>query len=275
MKRFFTALTMAVLATAAPAFADTQSTPILDLIDRPTVTQSTYVLAPNQVLVEAGYNNTSFPSSAFTSGGSTATYPQAEVRVGTQLKNLEVDVTAPSVIRGSGVTSGTDIAAGVKYLIHSSKRFAVSAQFDIDAPTGQGQSPASFGLDGGGSVGGTQNAFALNGTYNITKVFSVKTTQKLTLQNIGGLHYTSYTPSFVLAAALPYQTSIFAEYASATKFYGPSNQFSSATTRTQYLLGASHAISPRLAIDVEGTSSPSVNNYTKYTGIGVGAAYQI
>lgn len=257
MKLFLSALTAAVLAMSAPAFADTATaTPILELMNRPTVTQSTYVVEKNHALLEAGYNNTSFAGA-----GSATTLPRAQIRIGTNLKNLEVDVKAPSIVRvraGGLATGSDDVQAGVKYLIRNAARYAVSAQFGVDIPTGTlGQT-------------GTQTSFGLNGTYKISSMFSVKTTQSFTAQNVAGIRYGSYTPSFVVAAMLPRQTSVFGEYSLATKAYGPATP-----SRSTFLLGASHAISNRLAVDIEASRSPGSNNVPKSTGFGFGAAYGI
>lgn len=257
-----TLLAVAVLATTVPALAaDTSSSlPLYDVVNRPTNTisataASTYTVAPGQLLIEAGYGNTSA-----TDFGHVTDYPQVLLHVGTQLKNLEVDVKTPSSNRAGGTTYSDDIAAGLKYLIFDKKHLAVSAQVGEQFPTGSQDSPQS----------GTQTAYGLNGTYKISKMFEVRTTQSFTANNFLGLRYGSYNPSFTALAALPYESQIFASYALNTRAAGPTT-----SSRSAYLLGASHQLNDHFQVDLEGTASPGANGLAKTRGVGVGAAYRI
>ncbi len=264
MKRFLTALTLAALATTAPAFA---ATSLSDLVDRPTVTDAALTLAPNTVLVEAGYDNLSYKGI-----GSVATYPQISAKIGTEFKNLELDVVAPSEQRksvsGSTVTGGTNIAAGLKYLILHAKRYAVSGELGVQIPTGTIGFPGVYTK--------TQTSVAVDANYKINKTFTVKTTQRFTAQSIPGDRYGSYTPSYALSAALPYKTNVFAEYASFGRFTGPATK-----SARFFQVGANHELSSNLIIDVEAgryasyTDTGSGYSLPKGTQIGFGAAYKL
>ena len=254
-------LAVAIFATTVPALAaDTSAPPLYDVVNRPTNTisataASTYTVAPGELLVEAGYGNTSSSDV-----GPVTDYPQVLLHVGTQLKNLEVDVKAPSENRSGGTTYSDDVAAGLKYLIFDKKHLAVSAQVGEQFPTGSQDSPQS----------GTQTAYGLNGTYKISKMFEVRTTQSFTANNFLGIRYGSYNPSFTALAALPYESQVFASYALNTRAAGPTT-----SSRSAYLLGASHQLNDHFQVDLEGTASPGADGLAKTRGIGVGAAYRI
>jgi hypothetical protein len=259
MKRIL--LAVALLATTVPALAaDTSYLPLYEVVNRPTnaisaTGASTYTVAPGELLVEAGYDNTSSSDV-----GHVTDYPQVLLHVGTHLKNLEVDVKAPSEIRAGGVTSSDDVAAGLKYLFYDTKHLAVSVQAAEQLPTGSLSSPRS----------GTQTAYGLNGTYKVSKMFEVRTTQSFTANNFLGIRYGSYNPSFTALAALPYESQIFASYALNTRAAGPAT-----SSRSAYLLGASHQLNDHFQVDFEGTASPGANGLANTRGIGFGAAYRI
>jgi hypothetical protein len=259
MKRIL--LAAVALATTVPALAaGTSSPPLYEVVNRPTngisaSAASTYTVAPNQLLLEAGYGNTSS-----TGSGPVTDYPQVLLHIGTHLKNLELDVKAPSEIRAGGTTFSDDVAVGLKYLFFDAKRLAVSAQAAEQLPTGSLNTLNS----------GSQTAYGLNGTYKISKMFEVRTTQSFTANNLLGVRYGSYHPSFTALAALPCDTQIFASYALNTRAAGPST-----SSRSAYLLGASHQLNNHLQVDLEGTASPGANGLAKTRGIGFGAAYRI
>jgi hypothetical protein len=260
MKRFLVAVAAAVLSTVSPVLAaDTSSVPLYDVINRPFNTispsaASTYVVAPDEILIEAGYNNLS------TNGvGPTSDYPQVLAHIGTHLKNLELDVKAPSEVRGGGASASDDIAGSLKYLILKAHHYAVSAQVGASIPTGSQD----------GRNAGTQTNYGLNGSYKFSKMFEVRTTQSFLANNTFGLRYGSYNPSYTGIVSLPENTNLFASYAYNKNAVGPRTG-----SETGVLYGASHQLGERFQVDVEGTNQ-SIKNFTHTHGIGFGAAYKL
>ena len=87
-------------------------TSISAIVTRPSVTNSVCTVRPNHVSVESGYVN----STSSTGGGNTVTYPNALIRVGTQIPALEVQFAPPSLSARTPAgrsTATTDVGAGL------------------------------------------------------------------------------------------------------------------------------------------------------------------
>jgi len=245
-------------AIGAPIIANDPCTSISAIVTRPTVTNSVCTVRPNHVLIETGYQNTSTAG-----GGNTVAYPQALLRVGTDLRGLEAFIVLPTLQRvssGAAVTSGlTDIAAGLKYVIGATPKFAYGAQVQVSAPTGS----AAF------SAGGTTAVYAVNLGYTMSPVFSLGSTLNAESLSIGTQRYASFVPTLTLTASLPNANAVFGEIAEFTHATGPATP-----TRTQYLLGVYHDFGQRLQVDVEAGFSPTVST-GKYRYTGVGMSYYL
>lgn len=225
------------------------------IVNRPTVTNSVCTVRRNHVEIETGYQNVSSSSG----GGNTVTFPQAVVRVGTAIPRVELQVAPPQYERapaGSGTASGlTDAGVGVRYFLGYTSKFSASTQAFVTAPTGN----AVF------SAGGTTTIYALQGALVLSPVFSLAAGLQDQILTSGDQRYGSFVPSLVLSAALPSNTSLFAEAAQFTHALGPATP-----TRTQYMAGVSRAIGQRAQIDVEYGWSPTVATGTyRYPGIGL------
>jgi hypothetical protein len=238
----------------APILADDPCTSISAIVTRPTVTNSVCTVRPNHVLIETGYQNTSAAG-----GGNTVAYPQALLRIGTDVRGLEAFIVMPGVQRissGASTVSGlTDVAAGLKYVIGATPKFAYGAQAQVSAPTGS----AAF------SANATTAVYALNLGYTISPVFSLGSTLSAQSLSAAGQRYASFVPSLTLTASLPSGNSVFGEIAEFTHANGPAT-----ATRSQYLLGLYHVFGQRLQADVEAGFSPTVSTGKyHYTGLGI------
>ena len=226
------------------------------IVGRPTVTSAVCTVRPNHVELETGYTNTTFSAG----GGNAVTYPQAVIRVGTSVPALELQIGPPGASRTSagGIASGaTDAGAGLKYVFGYTPKFSWGAQVFFTAPTGTN----------GFSAGGSTSSYAVNAAYTLSPVLSLATTLNSTSISNGAQRWTSFIPSFVVTAALPSATGIFAEIAT----YSNANGFAT-PTRTQYLYGLYQDVGQRLQLDASVTVSPTAAT-GRYHGIGIGASY--
>ena len=156
------ALPSAVLAQSGPSPAPSP-TPVPDIcssgmsavVSRPTQTTSACVVSRNGMLIETGYQSQTVDA---TSGSFTfSTVPNAAIRIGTALRNVEFQVIPPTAIRSAGVTAAGDVGAGLKWQIASMPTFAYGLNVIATAPTGS---------DPNGNPNGLGSSNASTYTYN-------------------------------------------------------------------------------------------------------------
>ncbi len=232
-------------------------TSISAIVTRPSVTNSVCTVRPNHVEIETGYLNTTAPGA-----GNTVTYPQPLIRVGTKIPALELQIAPPGVIHtnaGGVVTGSTDVGAGLKYVFGYTPKFNWGGQAFFTAPTGTN----------GFSANGTNSTYALNAGYTLSSVFSVATTLATNSLTNGPQRWSSFVPSFVVAAALPNATGLYAEIATFSNANGPGTP-----TRTQYIYGLYRDIGPRFQLDASTAISPTTAT-GKYHAVGFGVSYYL
>jgi hypothetical protein len=226
------------------------------IITRPSVTNSVCTVRPNHVLVETGYTNTTTPGV-----GSTVNYPLTLIRVGTKIPGLEFDLTPPSAIRTSGaggvLTGTSDVGAGLKYVLGYTPKFNYGAQVFFTAPTGTN----AF------SANGTNANYALQAGYTINSVLSLSGAAQLFEFANNGARFSSFVPSLLLNASLPWSSGVFVE---AARFSNANGRGTPA--RMQYMLGVTHDVGQRLQLDVEAGISPTISTGKSHF-VGFGAAY--
>lgn len=239
-------------------FANDPCTTLSSIVTRPTVTNAVCTVRPNHVLIETGYQNTTADG-----GGNTVQYPQALIRVGTQITGLEGFIAAPMVQRVSGggptVTGATDIAAGIKYVFGATPKFVYGAQAQFSAPTGTN----AF------SANGTTSVYALNLGYTLNSVFSLGSALQQQSLLANSQRYSSFVPSLALTAALPQNAALYGEIAQFSHATGPAT-----STRTQYIFGAYRDFGQRLQVDISTGFSPTVVT-GKYHYVGFGVSYYL
>ena len=203
------AATSAPSPSPAPSAPNDPCTTMIALVTRPTVTTSVCVVKPDHLLLETGYTNTVTTGQG---GGNTVAYPQALVRIPTNIKNIEVDWSPPTYTRsstGNSVVGGSsDMAFGAKW----------EAGYDANAQWGANAFVTVPSGDRAFTAGGTQYTLNLNGAYTINSVFGLASTfgfNSLTGFDANGdvVRFESFIPSLVLTATLAGSSEPFAEYA--------------------------------------------------------------
>jgi len=246
-----------------PAPADLCSSGIGAIVTRPTQTTSVCVVKPNHVLVETGYQTETVkaPGPPYTF----QSVPNAEIRVGTELRNVEIDVFPPNSLRSAGVTALADVAAGVKWQIASTPTFAYGVNVNGTAPTGSNPLTNPSGL---GSANFGTATYNVNVQGVLGSVFGYGgTLSENDLVVPTGRRYSSFVPSLSLSMSLPQSTSLFAEVARFTNAGGPGTP-----TRTQYIVGVTRDVRARMQLDVETGFSPTAAT-GKYRYLAAGASY--
>ena len=248
-------------ATASGAAGDPCTT-LLSVVTRPTVTTSVCAVKNGGVVVETGYTNT---VTAGSGGGVAASYPQALVRVGSFVRNLEFDVVPPSVARASSagaIASGTmDAGFGAKYELGYTRNASYGVNVLATVPTG----------DTAFTAGGSTYAGNLNLTYTLSPVFALASTigfeSIAALANGTVVRSGAFVPSLVLTAGLPANSQLFAEavYFSRAGVGLPS--------RPLYDGGFQKQLSSRFQVDVEAGFAPAPVNGQRQHYVGFGLAY--
>jgi hypothetical protein len=237
--------------SAAPSNADPCTT-TLAIVARPTVTTGACTVKRGHATVETGYQNTIAAGAA-----SVAQYPQATIRVGTSVPNLEVSVVLPNLLRSAGTTASADTAFGAKYEIGYSSRWLYGVNALVSVPTG---------LDGG-SNNGTGYSAGADVTFVLTPGVSLGGTFGYNGLSNGDQHYTSLVPSFLVSGSLSPAAALFGEVAQFSHAAGPASP-----TRTQYLVGVQQSFANRVQIDVEAGRSPTASTGA-YHYLGAGLSY--
>ncbi len=201
-------------------------------------------------------------------GGNTAAYPQAFLRIGTFDPHLEFTVGAPSFERssvGASLVDGwSDANVGAKYELGYTSKAVWGVGTVVSFPTG----------DNPFTAGRTQYSGDFNWTYTLNSTWSLAGTvsaNALSAFTAPGrvASYFAWVPSVVVSAALPQNSSLFAEYA----YY----------SRTAPNLGAKSLIDggyirdlgPNLQLDLEYGDSPTLlaGQTQHYVGAGLSVLY--
>jgi len=181
------------------------------LVTRPTQTTTTCVVPLDHVLIETGMSTdrVSEPGTAY----AFSSYPSAEIRVGTALRNVEVDLCTPTFFRSSGETATSDIGAGVKMIFSETSAWAWGASVSGTLPTGTNPAVAPHGL---GSVNAGTATVNLNAEASLSPSFGFAATigrqfDAAPTAGGGARRYGSLVPSLEFTAALHGGTTAFAE----------------------------------------------------------------
>ena len=195
----------AASATPAPtasATPDICSSGLSAVVSRPTQTTSVCVVKPNHVLLETGYQ-----SQTVDVAGGSYTYqsaPGATIRIGTKLRNVELQVLPPSAIRSAGVTASSDAGAGLKWQIRATPGFAYGVNVIATAPTGSDPLGNPNGL---GSASAGTYVYNANVQGSLGKIFGYGATLSVGRLAAAGTpsstRYTSVIPSLDVTVSLP------------------------------------------------------------------------
>ncbi len=192
-------------ASATPA-PDICSTGLGAVVSRPTQTTAVCAVKPDQILIESGYQS----QTVGVAGGAYTyqSYPLATIRIGTKLRNVELDVIPPGAIRSAASNATSDVGAGVRWQIGSTPGFAYGVNAIATAPTGTDPLANPNGL--GSANSGTYVANA-NVQGSLGKLFGYGATlsvDSLTTVSAGAggpsiARYTSVIPSLDVTVSLP------------------------------------------------------------------------
>lgn len=257
--------TPAPSVSASPAASPTPSGPsdpcttILAIVNRPSIGTGVCTVRPNHVMIEAGYTNT------VTSGGNgtaTVSYPQALIRVGTKIPQLDIEVAPPSYERTSGpVTGVSDTSFGAKYELGYTAKAVYGVNAVVSEPTG----------DSAFTAGGASYTGNVNYGYTLTPVFSLFGT--FGFNSLAAGHdakgnlqrYSAFIPTLGVTAGLPANSQVFFEgaYFSHAGFGLPG--------RWYYDFGYQKDLSSKVQLDAEyGFSPTAIGGQTQqYVGAGV------
>ena len=246
---------------SAPSGPSDPCTSVLAVVNRPTVATGSCVYKKGHYDLETGYTNT---VTTGTGAAVTVNYPQSFIRAGTDLRNVELDITPPSWERTSvpgGTASGaSDAAYGAKWEIGYTSRMIYSVNGTATVPSG---SPAF-------SAGGSVYTGSLNGSYTLSPAFGVSAS--LAFQSLAapapnhGVQRTGvFIPALELVAALPATSQVFGEI----------SNFSHAgvglPARTLYDFGFQKQFGSRWVVDLETGFAPSpvAGQQLHYFGFGI------
>ncbi len=251
-------------APASTPAPDICSTGLSAIVTRPTQTTDVCVVKQNHVLIETGYQSTTVtaPGKPYTF----QTAPNAEIRVGTSLRDVELDVFPPNGFRAAGITAASDTGAGIKWQIAASPSFAYGVNVNATAPTGTNPSVDAYGF---GSANASTYTYDLNLQGSLGPVFSYGATlsENRLAAAATGRPYGSFVPSLSLGASLPAGTSVLAEIAVFGNGAGPGTP-----AKTQYLIGVTRDFGSHVQADLEAGFSPTVAT-GKYRFVGAGLSY--
>ncbi len=249
-------------ATPAP---DICSTGLSAIVSRPTQTTGVCVVKPNHLEIETGYQ-----SETVTAPGTPYTFqtaPNAEIRVGTALGGVELDVFPPNGFRAAAITATSDAGAGIKWQIAASPAFAYGVNVNATVPTGTNPAASSYGF---GSANASTYTYNVNveGTLGPVFTYGATLSENELAAASTGRRYSSFVPSVAIGASLPASTGVVAEIALFGNAAGPGTP-----VRAQYLLGVTHDFGSRMQADIEGGFSPTAAT-GRYRFVGAGVSYE-
>ena len=248
-------------AASAPSGPSDPCTSVLAVVNRPTVATGSCVYKKGHYDVETGYTNT---VTTGTGAAVTVNYPQSFIRVGTDVHNVELEITPPSWERtsvpGGTVSGASDAAYGAKWEIGYTNRMIYSVNGSVTVPTG---SPAF-------SAAGSVYTGSLNGSYTLSPEFGLSAS--LAFQSLAapapnhGVQRTGvFIPALELVAALPATSQLFGEI----------SNFSHAgvglPARTLYDFGYQKQFGSHWVVDIETGFAPNpvAGQQLHYFGFGI------
>jgi hypothetical protein len=264
-----------ILAFATNANAQTQSPPppspspappsdpcgsILSTVNRPTVATSPCSVRTNHVLLESGYTNT---TTTGTGVGTTVSYPQSLLRVGTANPHIEYDLTFPTYERsraGNAVVGGSgDAAIGLQTELGYSSSAVWGANVFVTLPTGS----TAF------TAGSSQYVANFNVSDTLSPAMSLFSTvgfDELSALNSAGnaQSYFTFVPSVGAALTLSPVSQAFAEAA----YYTQAGL--GLGSRVLFDFGYQHTFGSHVVLDINGGFSPPISNGSRQHYVGAG-----
>jgi hypothetical protein len=233
---------------------------ILSTVNRPTVATSPCSVRTDHVLLESGYTNTTTTGNG---AGTTASYPQSLLRVGTANPNVEYDITFPTYERsraaGAVVGGSGDVAVGLQTELGYSSSAVWGANAFVTLPTGSTAFTAgSSQYVGNFNVSDTLSpAMSLFGTVGFDELSAI--------DGAGNSQsYFTFVPSIGAALTLSPVSQAFAEAA----YYTHAGL--GLGSKVLYDFGYQHTLGPHVLLDVNAGFSPSISNGSRQHYVGAG-----
>jgi Putative MetA-pathway of phenol degradation len=245
-------ITFSLLFALAPLGVSAAEDPCqnpVNLTNRPTVTNSVCTAATNSVVLETGYTNITSDTT-----GNTVIYPNANLRVGTSLKDLEFDVALPNVVHNLGVHGTSNLGFGAKYRLPDLGPINVAAEAGVSLP-----------VAGAFSGNGTNVAGGLDFNYALGSSLGLGASAKLVSNSNGLIRYGSFAPSLALKAGVSKNAQVFIEGAQVSNAFGPNTDVSRLVD-----VGAKYALSSNTVFDVSyGRGSSLTSDDYRYASAGL------
>jgi hypothetical protein len=206
-------------ATSAPT--DICSSGLSSIVSRPSQTTAACVVKSNQVLIETGWQS----QTVVVGNGGSYTYqsgPNATIRIGTSLKNVEFDVIPPTTLRSSGVTALSDVGAGLRWQIYSTPTVAYGFNTIVTGSTGTNPltNPNGLGSANTGTYivnanvqGALSSKFGYGATFSYDSLAAAGT--------LGSTRYISMVPSVDFSYSMPASWTLLVEGYRQTNGEGP------------------------------------------------------
>lgn len=237
------------------------ASPLLAIIDRPTVGDSACVVPERRVVLELGGQWTKFRD-----GSHGFNLPEAEFRLGIPGNN-EVVLLPPNYARQSGgglVTSGESATVlGFKHELGYTGKWLGAVETLVTLPSGS----AAFGSRGGG--------VAFNGIVNYSPTDNTSLSMMLGVASqtlpplAGGGRYTSLNPDFVGTWAATEGLQLYGE------IYGQSSTGPGQGAGWNADGGVQYLLTPSVEVDIEGglRLAGNLGGFSRYVGVGLGLLY--
>ncbi len=235
---------------------------ISNLTARGTITYPSCVVPSNHTLLQAGYSNQSISGV-----GHNASYPNALIRVGTSVHNLELDFSPPTEVRSvtaAGRSNGiTDVGAGLTYQLPTLGPVRATVNALVFAPTAtpgfgaQRGSNYQYGLNLGSSIAG----FGVGATVGFQS----------TIDPVTNRRYDAFVPSLAIGHQLGFGSRPGTVFVEAARF---SRVASTGRAEMLYTGGYKQPLSDRVQLDVEYSTTPNLLGHRAHSiGAGVGILF--
>lgn len=224
---------------------------LINLVNRPTVADSTCVVPPYHIVIEDGYQSVSLKNE-----GHGFNLPELEIRFGL-LGESEIVIAPPNYIQQPNGGLGFTML-GIKHRFGYSKNWVLSGETLLTLPSGSD-------VNGNGGTGITLNALF---SYNLTNTIFFQTVFGISSQTLskssGSARYNSFNPDLILGWQPVKRLLFYGEV------YGQTNTSPSEGPGYNADTGFLYLLTKNVEIDFSvGTSlSGNLGSFKNYLGIG-------
>lgn len=259
--KYFSALTL-VFGMVTHVFAETIDDPcagpsaLLNIIDRPTVSDSACAVPFKKAVLELGYQYQELTHSA----GHQQNFPEAEFRLGLPA-NSELVILLPNYIHQSTAPHSGYAATtlGLKHEIGYTQNWLGAVEALVTLPNGS----AAFGSKGMGTAVNGIVTYTFNPQFNLSLMLGGSTETQSSLN--GGQRFTSINPDVVFTYSPTEKISLYGEAYGQSKTGPGENSGFNADAGVIYLLLSNVAIDLELGQRISG----NLGGFNHYIGTGM------